>query len=85
MTRVRGWFARGKALLAKVPHGHWKTMTFIGALRQGEIVAPCVFDGAINAARFVDRRPRQTPPSVERVTMKCKAKSAHSRGHDRRR
>ena len=52
MTRVRGWFARGKALLAKVPHGHWKTLTFIGALRQGEIVAPCVFDGAINAARF---------------------------------
>ena len=52
MTRVRGWFARGKALLAKVPHGHWRTMTFIGGLRQGEIVAPCVFDGAINAARF---------------------------------
>ena len=52
MTRVRGWFARGKALLAKVPHGHWTTMTFIGALRQGENVAPCVFDGAINAARF---------------------------------
>ncbi len=52
MTRVRGWFERGKALLAKVPHGHWKTMTFVGALRQDGIVAPCVFDGPINAARF---------------------------------
>ena len=53
MTRVRGWFARGTALLAKVPRGHWKTLTFIGALRQGEIVAPCVFDGPINANSFV--------------------------------
>lgn len=52
MTRARGWFLCGTALTAKVPHGHWKTLTFIGALRQGEIVAPCVFDGPINAATF---------------------------------
>lgn len=52
MTRVRGWFERGRALLAKVPHGHWKTLTFISALRRNEIVAPCVFDGPINAAMF---------------------------------
>ena len=53
MTRLRGWFMRGTALVAKVPHGHWKTLTFIGALRQDKIVAPCVFDGPINADRFV--------------------------------
>ena len=53
MTRLRGWFMRGTALVAKVPHGHWKTLTFIGALRQDEIVAPCVFDGPINANTFV--------------------------------
>ena len=52
MTRLRGWFMRGTTLVAKVPHGHWKTLTFIGGLRQGEIVAPCVFDGPINAATF---------------------------------
>ena len=52
MTRLRGWFLRGTALVAKVPHGHWKTLTFIGALRQDKIVAPCVFDGPINAATF---------------------------------
>jgi len=52
MTRLRGWFMRGTALVAKVPHGHWKTLTFIGGLRQGEIVASCVFDGPINAATF---------------------------------
>ena len=45
MTRLRGWFPRGSALVAKVPQGHWKTLTLIGALRQDEIVAPCVFDG----------------------------------------
>ena len=52
MTRLRGWFKRGTALVAKVPHGHWKTLTFIAGLRQGEIVAPCVFDGPINASSF---------------------------------
>lgn len=52
MTRLRGWFMRGSALVAKVPQGHWKTLTFIGALRRGEIVAPCVFDGPINADTF---------------------------------
>ena len=52
MTRLCGWFMRGTALVAKVPHGHWKTLTFIGALRQDRIVAPCVFDGPINGATF---------------------------------
>jgi hypothetical protein len=33
MTRVRGWYTRGQALVAKVPHGHWKTLTFLAALR----------------------------------------------------
>jgi transposase len=31
-----------------VPHGHWKTSTFIAALRQDRITAPCIIDGAIN-------------------------------------
>ncbi len=52
MTRLRGWFKRGTALVAKVPHGHWKTLTFIAGLRQGEVVAPCVFDGPITANSF---------------------------------
>lgn len=52
MTRARGWRACGTPLIAKVPHGHWTTLTFIAGLRRGEIVAPCVFDGPINAAAF---------------------------------
>ena len=52
MTRVRGWCRRGDPLLAKVPHGRWRTLTFIAGLRRSEIVAPCVFDGPINGDLF---------------------------------
>ena len=53
MTRQRGWARRGRRLIAKVPHGHWKTATFLAALRQDRIEAPCLFDGPINGERFL--------------------------------
>ncbi len=53
MAPLRGWCARGKRLVARVPYGHWKTSTFVAALRCGGIEAPCVFDGPINSARFL--------------------------------
>ena len=52
MTRLRGWARRGRRLIAKVPHGHWKTATFLAALRNDRIDAPCLFDGPINGERF---------------------------------
>lgn len=52
MTRTHGWWPRGEALLAKVPHGHWKTMTFLAALRCDGITAPWVLDGPINGESF---------------------------------
>ena len=52
MTRTRGWWPRGERLLAKVPHGHWKTMTFLAALRHDQITAPFVLDGPINGESF---------------------------------
>jgi transposase len=52
MTRTRGWHARGKPLVAKVPHGHWQTMTFLAALRHDCITAPFVLDGPINGDAF---------------------------------
>jgi transposase len=52
MAPLRGWCARGRRLAAKVPHGHWKTLTFLAALRCDRIDAPCVFDGPINGASF---------------------------------
>ena len=44
MFPLRGWCRRGGRLHAKVPHGHWKTMTFVAALRCEGIDAPGVFD-----------------------------------------
>jgi transposase len=53
MAPIRGWSLCGERLAAKVPHGHWKTSTFIAALRHDRIDAPCVFDGPINAESFL--------------------------------
>ena len=53
MTRLCGWAPRGRKLLAKVPHGHWRTLTFLAALRHDRIDAPCVIDGPINGESFL--------------------------------
>ena len=58
MAPLRGWGPRGRRLRAYAPHGHWKTLTFIAALRCDGIDAPFVFDGPINGEAFqlyVDR------------------------------
>jgi transposase len=52
MTRTHGWWQRGAPLKAQVPHGHWRTMTFLAALRHDRITAPCVLDGPINGESF---------------------------------
>jgi transposase len=52
MARVRGRAPRGQRLRAAVPHGHWKTTTFVAGLRQNGIVAPFVLDGPINRHGF---------------------------------
>jgi len=52
MTRLRGWAPRGERLVDKVPQGKWKTATFLAALRNDRIEAPCLFDGPINGERF---------------------------------
>ena len=53
MTRPRGRSKRGKRLIAKTPHGHWKTTTFLAALRTSGLTAPLVIDGAINGELFL--------------------------------
>lgn len=53
LTRTHGRCARGQRLLAKVPHGHWRTLTFLAALRCDRIDAPCVVDGPINGRSFL--------------------------------
>jgi transposase len=53
MTRRCGRAKRGHRLVAAVPHGHWKTTTFVGALRCDGLTAPLTIDGAINGELFL--------------------------------
>ncbi|ARQ60829.1 IS630 family insertion sequence transposase protein (plasmid) [Rhizobium sp. Kim5] len=52
MAPLRGWGPKGKRLRSFAPHGHWRTLTFLGALRCDRLTAPCVFDGPINDECF---------------------------------
>jgi hypothetical protein len=52
MAPLRGWGPKGKRLRSFAPHGHWRTLTFLGALRCDRLTAPCVFDGPINGECF---------------------------------
>ncbi len=52
MASLRGWAPKGQRLIAKVPHGKWKTLTFLAALRHDRIDAPWLLDGPINGERF---------------------------------
>ena len=61
MAPLRGWAPRGHRLTAKVPHGRWKTMTFLAALRHDRIDAPWFHRGA-------DRR-RELSAYVEKVLL----------------
>ena len=53
MARLRGRAPRGERCRAGVPHGHWKTTTFTGALRLTGMTAPFVYDGAMNGQVFL--------------------------------
>jgi transposase len=52
MAPLRGWAPRGRRLNAKVPHGRWKTMTFLAALRHDRIDAPWFIEGPIDGESF---------------------------------
>jgi transposase len=52
MARRYGRCPRGERLVCSVPWGHWKTTTFVAALRLGEVAAPCVLDGPMDGESF---------------------------------
>jgi DDE superfamily endonuclease len=64
MAPLRGWAPKGQRLHAKVPYGHWKTMTFIAALRCDRIDAPFVFDQPINGTSFTQWVEEQLCPTL---------------------
>jgi transposase len=53
MARLYGRALCGQRCRAPIPHGHWKTTTFTGALRRRGLTAPLVLDGPMNAAAFL--------------------------------
>jgi transposase len=52
MAPLRGWAQCGTRLTTKVPHGHWKTTTFVAALRHDRIDAPWLLEGSIDGETF---------------------------------
>lgn len=52
MARRHGRCPRGERLRVSVPHGHWKTTTFVGALTLRGFIAPFVMDRPINREAF---------------------------------
>lgn len=52
MTRTHGRCQKGRRLVMDVPHGHWKTTTFLVALTFTGLTAPVVIDGPVNGDLF---------------------------------
>jgi transposase len=53
MARLRGWAPKGERCRAAIPHGHWKTITFVGGLTLGGFVAPMLLDGPMDGEYFL--------------------------------
>ena len=66
MMRVGGRCLRGERLIGQVPHGHWKTITFVGALRCKGMTAPNVIDGAMKGKTFLDYVEHHLAPTLRR-------------------
>lgn len=66
MVRLRGRCPRGQRLITHVPHGHWKTITFVAGLRRRAVVAPLVLDGPMNATIFVTYLKECLAPKLKR-------------------
>ena len=66
MVRHYGRSRRGERLVAKVPHCHWKTMTFIAGLRVDGLTAPYVIDGAMDGLAFLAYVEDVLAPTLDR-------------------
>jgi transposase len=64
LTRPRGRAPEGERLIDKIPHGHWKTTTFLAALRCTGLTAPLVIDGGINGELFLAYVRQQLVPTL---------------------
>ncbi|MDA7978391.1 MAG: transposase [Pirellulales bacterium] len=53
MACHHGQAFRGERMVSKVSAGHWKTTTFVGALRATGITVPLMVDGPMNVDMFL--------------------------------
>jgi transposase len=66
MVRHHGRSPRGQRLVANVPHGHWKTLTLVAALRIDGLTAPYVIDGAMDGPSFLAYIEQVLVPTLRR-------------------
>jgi transposase len=64
MARLYGRAPRGERCVVAVPHGHWKTTTFVGGLRLSGMTAPMVLDGAMNGPAFLAWVEQELAPTL---------------------
>ena len=64
MARLYGWGPKSERVVSSVPHGHWQTTTFVGALRTTGLTAPLVIDGAMNGELFLAYVQQQLIPTL---------------------
>ena len=64
LARLYGRAFRGQRVVAHVPHGHWKTTTFVGALRLTGFTAPLVIDGPMNGDVFLSYVQQHLAPTL---------------------
>jgi transposase len=65
MVRLHGRCARGERLVDHVPQGHWKTITFVAALRRHGMRASRTIDGAMTGRTFLAYVERCLAPTLK--------------------
>ena len=66
MARMYGRSRRGHRVVGRIPHGHWKTTTFVGAMRCSGLVAPLVVDGPMNGDIFLAYTQQHLVPTLKK-------------------
>ena len=85
MARSHGRCSRGTRLIGRVPHGHWKTTTFVAALRHDGITAPFVVDRPMNGAIFRIYVERVLAPTLKPGDMVILDNLGSHKGNEARR
>jgi transposase len=66
MVRLSSRCPRGDRLIGRVPQGHWKTITFVAALRCNGMRAPCTVDGSMSGSKFLAYVQQCLAPTLKR-------------------